>query len=184
MLWGSIEADLSNVAPKNENSQVWAAIGSSSNDQIVCNWTEKNDKNTVTWSFSGPFDYFEGAPDTTEINVVDELSQSGASNSGSIDCVFQRPAYNSADPTQDLSLIGDLATVPVFFVQNGGYSSMTEGALTGTVIDLDYVTPDETSGADADDTLAEEITEEEEMLESSMLLSASMATIAVAATLV
>jgi len=61
---------------------------------------------------------------------------------------------------------------------------MTEGALTGTVIDLDYVTPDETSGADADDTLAEEITEEEEMLESSMLLSASMATIAVAATLV
>jgi len=58
MLWGSIEADLSNVAEKNTESSVWAALGSSSTDQIVCEWTETNDKNTVTWAFNGVYDYY------------------------------------------------------------------------------------------------------------------------------
>lgn len=58
---------------------------------------------------------------------------------------------------------------------------MTEGVLTGSVIDLDYVTQEPESTGD--DTLADEVAEEEEVMESSMLLSASVATIAVVASL-
>lgn len=182
MLWGSIEASVANGdLAKGTSEDSWAAIGTSASDQIVCQWTNAYSSSKV-WSFDfvSVSDYFGGAPDTTS----NDVSGSGGSSAGSdwdIDCWFTRPAYNTADPTEDLSLVGDLASVPVSWVQGGSFGDMTEGVLTGSVIDLDYVTQEPESTGD--DTLADEVAEEEEVMESSMLLSASVATIAVVASL-
>jgi len=140
MLWGSIETSLSNGSlAKGDSEDTWAAIGSSTNDQIVCQWNNLRDGNDYEWSVVGVYDYFQGSPDTTENNITDQFDQSAATNAGALSCVFQRPVYNTDDPTEDLSLVGDLTSIPANFVQGGSYGSMTEGTLEGTVIDLDYV---------------------------------------------
>ena len=118
-------------------------------------------------------------------NVVDGWDQVAAGtdqSDGNLACVFQRPASNAADPTEDIALSGDLesASISAMWVQGGSFSDMTSAALSGSVINLDYVTPPPVENTD--DTLADD-TEEEVVMESSMLLSASVATLAVVASL-